>query len=444
MVYMDNKGIKKMEKHIFWRLINLFLLTFLVSCGNDSTIESIPENPKASSNIVSLEEAKIELEQLLDDTYNSYATRNVGMGKKIISNAFTINDKSLVTRSQEEETPIIHVFNFANKEGFAIMSGNREMPSLLALADSGEISQTEAIDNPGFSIFLENMEEKYKESISTYSSGSTYKVYGKWHNLVYKPNGYCKVKWGQESPYNAYCPLKNGEQTLTGCVATAVAQLMTIEKYPYSHNGYSYDWTEMTAKAYGNYCTESGKNQIARLMIDLGTSENLNMSYNTKTNGGSGAKSQNIPRTLKNFGYSDGGHLIDYNTNTIVSELKNKHSVLVSGFSHKKVKKFLGIKVHTSYSGGHQWLCHGLLKRERLIETYSSDGVLQDTSIEEEWYVLCNWGWDGYEDGYYLSKAFNTVEGPVYPDTKIVDNTNGSEDYNYQYKIQAIVGIRSR
>lgn len=99
MVYMDNKGIKKMEKHIFWRLINLFLLTFLVSCGNDSTIESIPENPKASSNIVSLEEAKIELEQLLDDTYNSYATRNVGMGKKIISNAFTINDKSLVRRN---------------------------------------------------------------------------------------------------------------------------------------------------------------------------------------------------------------------------------------------------------------------------------------------------------------------------------------------------------
>ena len=79
-----------------------------------------------------------------------------------------------------------------------------------------------------------------------------------------------------------------------------------------------------------------------------------------------------------------------------------------------------------------------------ITETNSSDGVLQDTSLEEEWYVLCNWGWDGYEDGYYLSKAFNTVEGPVYPDTKIVDNTNGSEDYNYQYKIQAIVGIRSR
>lgn len=438
---MDNKRNRKMEKHIFWGLINLFLLTFFVSCGNDSCIESIAENKKASSNIVSLEEAKEELEQLLDDTYNSSATRGVGMSKKIIANAFTINDNSSVTRSSEE-TPIIHIFNFTNKEGFAIMAGNREMPSLLALADSGEISQTEAIDNPGFAIFLENMEEKYKENISTYSNASTYKVYGNWKNLVYKPNGYCKVKWGQGSPYNACCPLKNGEQTLTGCVATAVAQLMTIYKYPSSHNGYSYDWTAMTTNANGKYCTETGQYQIARLMIELGTSENLNMSYNTNANGGSGAKSENIPRTFKNFGYSDGGKLIDYNTETIVSELKNKHCVLVSGFSHKKVKKFLGIKVKTSYSGGHQWLCHGLLKRERLVETYSSDGVLQGTSMEEEWYVLCNWGWNGYQDGYYLSKAFNTVQGPTYPDTRSIDNINESENYNYQYKIQAIVGIR--
>lgn len=29
MVYMDNKGIKKMEKHIFWRLINLFFIDLL-------------------------------------------------------------------------------------------------------------------------------------------------------------------------------------------------------------------------------------------------------------------------------------------------------------------------------------------------------------------------------------------------------------------------------
>lgn len=198
----------------------------------------------------------------------------------------------------------------------------------------------------------------------------------------------------------------------------------------------------MTANAKGNICSESTQSQIARLMTELGTKDNLDMSYNTNKNGESGAKSENIPRTLKNFGYSDGGNLVDYNTDKIVSEIRNKHCVLVSGYSHKKVKKFLGIKVQTSYSGGHQWLCHGLLKRQRLVETYSSDGVLQNTSIEQVWYILCNWGWEGYQDGYYLSNAFNTKNGPTYPDTRSIDNANGTEMPNYQYKIKAVVGIR--
>lgn len=156
---MNNKKKQKMGKHIFWGLTNLFLLTLFISCGKDSNIESLTVESKESSSIVSLEEARTDLEQLLDDTYNSPETRSAGMGKKIIANAFTINEKSSATRSSESETPVIHVFNFANNGGFAIMSGNREMPSLLALADSGKISQTEPIDNPGFAIFLENMEE---------------------------------------------------------------------------------------------------------------------------------------------------------------------------------------------------------------------------------------------------------------------------------------------
>lgn len=95
--------------------------------------------------------------------------------------------------------------------------------------------------------------------------------------------------------------MKNGEQTPTGCVATAVAQLMSTYKYPYSHNGYSYDWYDMTANAKGNICSESTQSQIARLMTELGTKDNLDMSYNTNKNGESGAKSENIPRTLKKF-----------------------------------------------------------------------------------------------------------------------------------------------
>lgn len=251
------------------------------------------------------------------------------------------------------------------------------------------------------------------------------------------------MKWNQGSPYNNYCPIKDGERTVTGCVATAVAQLMSIYRYPTSYKGYSFDWNEMTKNKYAWNCSQTSQNQIARLMVELGTKSNLNVSYNTVAKGGSGANASNISRTLKNFGYSNGGSLKDYNTSSVVSELKSGYGVLVGGFSHKKVKKFLGIKVKTKYSGGHRWLCHGLLERRRTVKTYNSNGVLQSTTTESQWYPLCNWGWGGSQDGYYLSSAFNSNKGPAYSDaTRSVEDENGSEDYNFQYKITALIGAR--
>ena len=436
-----------MKSNKLWRILFL-LLTVMSSCGQEEYLTIETKDSKDYPNIVSLEDARIELEKLLCDVYQSQSSKSmqVGMSKKNIANAFTIKNETSFTRSSYAESPIIHVFNFEDKEGFAIMSGNVGLPSLLALADSGEITETGYIDNPGFALFLENMEKKYEEYLSEVPlvvSSNNYKVYGEWKNFIYKQNGYCKVKWNQDSPYNNYCPLKDGKRTVTGCVATAVAQLMSIYGYPTSYKGYSFDWNEMTKNKYAWNCTSTAQDQIAHLMVELGTKSNLDMSYNLSEKGGSGANANNIPRTLKNFGYSSGGSIKGYNTASVVSELKGGYGVLVGGFSHKSVKKFLGIKVKTKYSGGHRWLCHGLLERRRTVKTYNNNGILQSSTIESEWHPLCNWGWGGYQDGYYLSSAFNSNNGPSYPDaTKNSSNETGSEDYNYQFKITALIGAR--
>lgn len=427
--------------------INLLLLFLMVmtSCLEEENLIVKMETPKESSSIVAIEDARIELEKLLDDIYGTQSTRMSGSGRKIIANAFTIKDAVNSTRSADIDSLSIHIFNFENKDGFAIMSGNSELPSLLALAESGEIIETAPVDNIGFAIFMENMEKEYVDGLSSSvsTSPSSYKKYGEWENIVYKQDGYCNVKWSQEEPYNMYCPLKGDIRTVTGCVPTAVAQLMSIYKYPSSYNGYSFDWDKMTVSAYGIGCTFEGQTQIARLMSELGAKSNLNVSYNTAESGGSGASADNIPRTLKNFGYSNGGSLSDYKTETVVSELKNGYSVLVGGYCHKTVSKFLGFKINTKYSGGHKWLCHGLLERRRTVKTYNSNGVLQNTTSESEWYPLCNWGWGGYQDGYYLSNAFDSKSGPSYPTSTRNNNTeNGSEDYNFQYKITTVTGIR--
>jgi len=51
------------------------------------------------------------------------------------------------------------------------------------------------------------------------------------------------TKWDQSEPYNLLCPEKDGDRTVTGCVATAMAQVMNYHKWPSKGQGIaSYDW----------------------------------------------------------------------------------------------------------------------------------------------------------------------------------------------------------
>lgn len=50
-------------------------------------------------------------------------------------------------------------------------------------------------------------------------------------------------------------------------------------------------------------------------MQQLGLSDNLDVQYEVIAEGnGSSANTADVPQTLINFGYSNGGTLIDYNT----------------------------------------------------------------------------------------------------------------------------------
>lgn len=410
-------------------------LLLLSSCAQNEHILHIEDEPVKYATTRSIDDARKELEKLLEDVYGYQTTK--GSNSKRIKNAFTLNG-GRTSRSGDGGQLQVHVFNFENQEGFALMAANEEMPSLLALAESGEISESEAVSNPGFALFLEGVEQEFVDKHAFNEASSELfnrKVYGEWENEVLTPQGgYCKVTWGQDCPYNLYCPLEDGEETLTGCVTTAVAQYMSIHKYPSSYNGYSFNWEEMTAEAKASHCTDEVQDQIARLMAELGKESNLHVAYGIQV---SSAKYKNIKRSLKDFGYSNGGELNDYDTETVVEELKNGNCVLVGGYSHKQEQTFIGIKVSPKYLGGHLWLCHGLLKRSRKIYFYI-DNSYQGYITETEWYPLCNWGWDGYHDGYYLSGAFDASKKPTYS----LETKSEGEDENYQYRITAITGIR--
>lgn len=304
--------------------------------------------------------------------------------------------------------------------------------------------------------FLEGLEQYYDEFMEdpipydpvnpvNPDIPSSYKVYGEWETTIYHGEGLCPVKWNQGAPYNTYCPIINGESTLAGCVAVAVAQLMSTYKWPLTYDGYQFSWDEMIEYSFADHCSERGKDGIARLLQHLGVKSNLDMNYGTEK---SSAPIPNILRTLDSFGYSQRGRLIDYKTDSIVSDLINGYPILMSGFSLKEENTFLGLHINYSYKEGHEWLLHGILKRTRNVDYYDEYGTYKYSSVETYWYPQCNWGWGGTNDGFYLSGAFDSNQDAVFTDSgtfigsgSLYQSTLDAE-YNYKYKLQTIIGIR--
>lgn len=135
-----------------------------------------------------------------------------------------------------------------------------------------------------------------------------------------------KTTWGQNAPYNLQCPLAPGKNVRckTGCVATAMAQVMKFYGYPargqgnvsYAYKGgdglthivetdfskSTYDWEKMKdAYTYGDNSSEEEKQAVAKIMADCGAA--VKMDYGQDY---SGAYDMDVAQALKDhFAYDD-------------------------------------------------------------------------------------------------------------------------------------------
>jgi hypothetical protein len=125
-------------------------------------------------------------------------------------------------------------------------------------------------------------------------------------------------KWNQDTPYWNFTPQVGGQQTYTGCSATAMAQVMYYWKYPvqgkgshsYQWNGqtlsanfdHPYYWSQMLTSYSGDY-SDAQANAVARLMSDVGIS--INMDYGVD---GSGAYPNDNNAYTAFFKYSSDAH----------------------------------------------------------------------------------------------------------------------------------------
>ena len=198
-----------------------------------------------------------------------------------IGNTTTINGVRLVESRSKDGAPLYHLFN-RNGGGFVLVAGSDDVRSVLAYSDTDTINST--TDLPPA---MQEMIEAY----GTYIQTVRQRAAGSASDDIPLPttavSPLTKTTWNQNAPYNNLCPLLDGKRCITGCVATAMAQIMKYYNYPTTGTGsYSYEWngqmltaepgmhTYNWSKMLPNYSTTSFTNEnaqaVAQLMYDCG------------------------------------------------------------------------------------------------------------------------------------------------------------------------------
>lgn len=332
-----------------------------------------------SANPISREEARQKAAAFLGE---QQALAPIADGKRL----------SRQRRAAAKEESEYYVFNIGTREGFVIVSGDDRTEPILGYTDTGDFDY-ETLP-PALQGLLEHYTVQIAElrqttdaewaSRSSQRRAATVPTHPKVAQLM-------TCTWNQRGPYNNLCPKDNdGNRSVTGCVATAMAQILyyhrekmvTETQAPipgytsWSHQikvdgipeGSPLDWDNMVDNG-----GSSAKQQtaVAQLMLYCGVS--VEMDY---TSSSSGAQISEVPIAMINyFGMGSTAHHVWKNEMSdtdwdlmVYDELAAGRPVYMGGYTG-------------DWSMGHAFVCDGY------------DG-------NRRYHI--NWGWGGSSDGYYL------------------------------------------
>lgn len=344
------------------------------------------------------------------------ALLGVTIDQKAMTKARKQGSKGEITLSQES----YYVFPNANSKGFTIVSGDDRLPEIVGYSSQGSYDENNLPE--GFISFMKAYQNLYnKVNLGDAEALKNLAEIKAWRN---KKNASAastsavapllgNIEWDQTSPYNNMCPKYDSVHVAaTGCVATAMAQVMAYYKYPKQlkadipgyvnrWNGIPmeiptitreegiYDWDNMLPK-YNKEAnaTQQQKDAVAKLMYHCGAAVQMNY-------GPESAASVSASKLAKYFGY-DADLMMDLNRATftldkwmqiIDTELAAGRPVLYGG---------------QASDGGHQFICDG------------KDG---------EGLYHINWGWSGSQNGYFDLSLLNPEKGGT-------GSGNSTEGYN--------------
>lgn len=341
------------------------------------------------------------------------------------------------TYSTADGKPVLYVFN-TGSQGYVITAADDEARTILGYSTNGSFDPENIPDGMSF---LFDLYAQDISSLSTAPARSQKRAPAKAAESAEPIEPLLgEIEWDQMPPYNLYCPValggtshgqSNGSRAATGCMTTALAQIMAFHKHP--AHGYGslefgvkegantvlwsvdiykdyYNWEKMgnhrsdfATTSSGKYDTsDPGVDGVAKLMRDLG------LALRTQYGSASGAYDNRIIPALVNY--------FDYDFSTIamverkitgdaeferqvLEELQEGRPLYLAGLPGPG-------------QGGHAFVCDG----------YDGNGLFH-----------INWGWSGVSNDYFSLRGLDpAVQG------------TGSTGSGYNHDLLMVKGIRPR
>lgn len=346
------------------------------------------------------------------------------------------------TRGVTNPSTFIYHFNLETQEGegYALVTNYPVGPKVFAYVPKGNLKM-DTIKNKVLASYIKNIQQKqeFDESKFKLRKSLTRKYFPElppeldsivvdsvvqdtiFRTFYYDAFGYntlmkfiVPVTWGQGYPYNKDVPYQCGSgKAPVGCVAVAIAQIMAYHKYPSSYN---WDLLTQTPTISGTLKSdESRRNEVARLMADIG--RKVEMNYGCS---GSSSNIEKAKVALGQYGYYTS------KISNVITSFSKKPWMAMDVYENPDYLFYNPMYIRGSNTAGEGHAFIADAKSEFMETTWAIrctivngeyvNGELIDLGFpmadlfDIPLLVHINWGWDGYSNGWYLYNHLDEID----------------------------------
>ena len=333
--------------------------------------------------------------------------------------------------SSQLELQNMYVFVTKGNDGYVIVAANDVSTPILGYSKDNGIDLNNAMP-ANLKGWLKHYSDEIHVAVNANMTADASTV-AEWQKLtgsksIKRASGAKAVEpiiethWDQTTPYNQLCPYDGNVRAVTGCVATAMAQVMKFWNWPIKGAGSktyqctrlstprqitasfdtNYAWTRMPEGGGNTAFSWAGaqKKAVALLMFHCGVS--VAMEYSSAA---SGASQASVPMALKSYFFY--GSSTTYKNKSYSNETVWKN-MLKTELDARRPVIYGGADANGDQ--GHSFVCDG----------YDANDKFH-----------FNWGWSGSGDGYFALNAMT-------PDYL---GTGGGDLGDFSYYQDAVIGI---